>query len=298
MPRIYSYVFTWNNYDLPCIKKLLGGVDAGDFTGIAFSRETAPTTGTLHLQGFAQSATIQRFTSAKRKYGGWWAVMRGSILENTTYINKQSEMYTAGTFVDNQQGKRTDLETIATELKEGMTMYDCAMKYPGSYVRYHRGFDALRMAVSKRPPARQKDVLVFYGPPGTGKSHYAYSFSPDVYRLQPSENTLWWTGYNGETVVWLDEFTGSTVNLKLLLQWLDIYPVRVHTAAGGSSEWLRATTFIITSNFAPDTWYPNVPAVHRDALLRRITKCTLLETKYVEPSAPLCIRAVSDRVSP
>lgn len=47
-----------------------------------------------------------------------------------------------------------------------------------------------------------------HGPTGTGKTRGVRARFPDAYL---KSNTKWWDGYNGESVVILDEMTPNTI---------------------------------------------------------------------------------------
>ena len=118
-----------------------------------------------------------------------------------------------------------------------------------------------------RPVAIEKQVFVYWGATGTGKSRRAWSEGgDDSYCKDP--RSKFWCGYGGQTHVILDEFRGG-IDAAHLLRWLDRYPVRVEVK--GSSRPLRATTFWITSNLAPEDWYPELDEETKAALRRRFT---------------------------
>lgn len=111
-------------------------------------------------------------------------------------------------------------------------------------------------------------VQLFLGPPGTGKSRLGYNLHPDAYRKPPSGD--WFDGYNGESVVILDDFDGTTFTLQLLLCLLDRYPVRT-PVKGGFSQ-MVANHFIITSNLTVEEWYPKANPRQILAIKRRINE--------------------------
>lgn len=80
--------------------------------------------------------------------------------------------------------------------------------------------------------------------------------------------TKWWCGYKNQENVIIDEFRG-VVDISHLLRWLDRYPVRVESKGG--SRPLLCKTIWLTSNLAPEAWYPDLDVETRDALLRRLT---------------------------
>lgn len=117
---------------------------------------------------------------------------------------------------------------------------------------------------------------LFTGVTGSGKSHAAWAEFPGAFPKDP--RTKWWTGYQGQTAVIIDEFRGG-VDISHLLRWLDKYPCLVETK--GSSMPLSATDFILTSNTEPSQWYPELDVVTMAALMRRL-EITYFNEPYVE----------------
>jgi len=110
--------------------------------------------------------------------------------------------------------------------------------------------------------------LVLWGPSGTGKSKLAYELSEaqggEFYAKVPFNQ--WWDGYEGESLVLIDEYAGQWP-LDYLLVILDRYRVRAEIK--GTTWPLAATKFIITSNLHPLDWYPTAHEAHKTALIRR-----------------------------
>lgn len=115
--------------------------------------------------------------------------------------------------------------------------------------------------------AEERKCNVFWGETGTGKSRLAWEQAGlDAYPKTPT--TKFWDGYQGESNVVIDEFTGQ-VEITHLLRWLDRYPVLVEQKGSGCV--LRATKFWITTNVSPMNWYTVAPLEQVDALMRRLT---------------------------
>lgn len=120
-------------------------------------------------------------------------------------------------------------------------------------------------ADNARPIGMVRSCQVFWGRTGTGKSRRAWEEAGvDSYTKDP--NTKFWCGYAGQTAVVIDEFRGR-IDVSHLLRWLDRYPVNVEIK--GSSVPLGATTYWITSNMDPRSWYPELDPETLAALLRR-----------------------------
>lgn len=117
-----------------------------------------------------------------------------------------------------------------------------------------------------RPDAMERIVHVYWGASGTGKSRRAWELGgPDAYPKDP--NTKFWDGYQGQSIVIMDEFRGK-IDISHLLRWFDRYPCRVEIK--GSSVPLKATTIYVTSNLNPRDWYPELDVDTYQALNRRI----------------------------
>lgn len=151
-------------------------------------------------------------------------------------------------------------------------------RFPASYIRYHKGMEALDAFYT---PKRNWDtqVTIVYGVSGLGKSAYALQ-APAPYKL-PAAATAGGTEFFGqyqprdhESVV-ADEFHGGSMRYSTFLQVADRYPMEVHTKGGFRQ--LLIHHLVVTSNLAPDEWYPNVfqDATAWSAFWRRIDNVIL-----------------------
>lgn len=147
-------------------------------------------------------------------------------------------------------------------------MRDVLENHPASFVRYHKGFQAVQLVLGKRRnPEESPTIEIYWGDSGTGKSRKAVEENPGAYIMtKPNgNNTVWFDGYEGQETIIFDEFYGW-VQYDLLLRILDRYPLRLQVK-GGFVE-CSATKFIFTSNKSWVDWYPNVQDT--SALERRI----------------------------
>lgn len=137
---------------------------------------------------------------------------------------------------------------------------------PDVFIRYYSG---IRNVASHYdiPRGIEKEVYVYWGETGSGKSRKAWEENPAAFPKDPC--TKFWCGYSGEESVIIDEFRGQ-IGISHLLRWTDRYPVRVEIKGGRVA--LHANKFFITSNLAPDQWYPELDAETLAALKRRFTK--------------------------
>ena len=89
----------------------------------------------------------------------------------------------------------------------------------------------------------------------------------DAFLVQPDNTHS--QGIMDKNIIW-DEFSGSSCDIKYLLQLTDRYPMTVrglYTTYNfvGYKIW-------ITSNLNPDEWYPNAHPEHKNALQRRLNE--------------------------
>lgn len=268
-----AWSFTWNNppetaietlKDLPHLYLIIG-------------TETAPTTGTKHLQGYIQFPnqwSFEHVTSVNKAIH--WERSRGSPAENRTYCSKESITLESGKLP--KPGRRTDIDDVRDIIKNGGTMND-VVNTTTSYQAARFGELYLKYASPKKrtnPPT----VKWIWGPTGTGKTKLAFEEAKDPWISNKS--LQWWDGYFGQKDIIIDDFRGDFCTFHELLRILDRYPYRVMNK-GGSCE-LLAENIWITSCFPPDKVYTNC-SEKVDQLLRRIT--TVIQLKSPQPPDPL-----------
>jgi len=134
---------------------------------------------------------------------------------------------------------------------------------------YIRNYNALQRiaADNSKPLAQEREVLVYWGSTGVGKSRRAWEEATnEAYPKDP--RTKFWDGYRDHEHVVIDEFRGD-IDISHVLRWFDRYPVIVEVKGG--SRVLKAKKIWITSNLSPNDWYPNLDALTKEALLRRLS---------------------------
>jgi len=112
--RSKRWVFTWNNYTDATIVAL----SALECVYLVYGRETSPTTGTPHLQGFVIFRNARHRTAIVAELGGGhWERALGTSAQAAEYCKKDGDYVERGTFPDSA-GKRTDLEGIVSWIDE------------------------------------------------------------------------------------------------------------------------------------------------------------------------------------
>lgn len=109
------WCFTLNNYtDDQC--EAIQNWDGVKY--LLVGKETAPTTGTKHLQGYVSFLTPKRFSQiTKLLPTAHWEVSKGSDSQNREYCSKGGDLLCEkGTL---EQGRRTDLELMRDAIYNG-----------------------------------------------------------------------------------------------------------------------------------------------------------------------------------
>lgn len=125
------------------------------FRYMVFGRETAPTTGTPHLQGYIYCHSPMRITTLHTIPGlerAHFIVARGTPDQNREYCIKEGDYKEFGTLP--QQGKRSDLSACMEILKDNPTrsgMKRVLEEHPGDFIRYHKGFEKACEYLEKPP---------------------------------------------------------------------------------------------------------------------------------------------------
>jgi len=220
--------------------------------------------GTLHLQGnlrFIQPIRLANGRGHPLLRGrAHIEVARGTPSKAHEYCSKEDTRVTPRFFLCNcspsHRGERTDLHRAVATLRErGINaVWD---EHPLVAIRYFRGLERLgeHMSRSNESVFRRMSVTVFWGATGMGKSRRARSENPLAYWYPaPTNGQPYAYAYCGQTTVIMDDFPW-TLQWSMLLRMLDGYQFYINTS-GASTEWL-ADKIVITSNFHPDSWYPD-----------------------------------------
>lgn len=261
MARSPNWVFTLNNWTTAHIEYLSTLVDTQVLEYIVFGKETAPKTGTKHLQGYAEFPSKVSLKSVRTVLSGCHLEPRkGTQLQAITYAKKEGDYTELGT--PKRQGARTDLADIRRAVSDGGVRSVIEQGFSFPQIRYAEKY----LTYCEPPRTGPVQVYWYHGPPESGKTRTAFEKYPKAY-IKASDSK-WWDGYDGHTEVILDDFRGTEYfTHKTMLHLLDRYPFRVE-CKGGSRQF-RATTIVVTAPYPPEHYIPHDEDPRQ--LLRRIT---------------------------
>lgn len=265
--------FTLHDWTQSDLKEMEGKKWTSSYT--IYGKEICPKTGRPHLQGYVEWRSSKEFTVMHKFFKGrghWEARYKESTAEKAAeYCRKDKDFTEWGEI--SQQGKRTDIEETMELVRNGATELEVFEAMPAVAFKYPKALERYRLLVdkSKSKGFKKRDVRCYWGKTGTGKTRKAMEEFPDAFMVSMGVTGFWWTGYDGESCVVMDEFRGN-IPLCQLLRMLDGYAVQV--GVHGGSRYLNAETIIITSNVPIRDWYPNADAESMAALDRRFN-CVL-----------------------
>lgn len=253
--------------------------------------------GLHHVHMVLEDLKPMRFSAIKKEYckGMHFEATKGSKRQAEAYINKEGKFAEKGETVEfivyhgeikGKQGKRSDLVDYYERLEAGETVRDILRDTPKAYchinVLKNMYFD---IRSDKTPIVRDMRVFWHTGPSGSGKSYERVLLSKDI----GEENIYYLTSfnagsfdrYNGEPVLWIEDFRGE-FKLQELLRMLDKYKAEIPARyCNVKALWNEVH---ITSVLTPQECYSKSTLDDNDRidqLLRRISSiCYHYKTIY------------------
>lgn len=259
--RSRRHRFVCNNYSDSDISYL----DSLSCRYIVYGKENAPTTGTPHLQGFVVWHSAKTISSAR-------TILRRCDVRTCEATSLANSMYCKkdGDFVERGDLPAEPSANGRAEIDRWNLAWDCAktgdFEAIPSDIRI-RSYTTLKRIHQDYMPAVLPLAGVcgtwIHGLSGTGKTRAVLAAYPDCY-IKP--RNLWWDGYQGESVVLLDDVDKYDVRLGgVLKHWADFAPF-IAEVKGGSKK-IRPQKLIVTSQYRlTEIWTDNETI---DALSRR-----------------------------
>lgn len=258
-----SCCWTLNNYSKDDVDVIRRYAPSAKY--LVFGYETAPKTGTPHLQGYVSWDTPRSLDKFKADVSEKLHIekTRGTPIQASLYCKYDDYPVNAKPNVFEEfgelprQGERTDWCVAISELKSGTSVEEVIESQP-QLLPCIRALEAYQAKLLK-PLNRDVEVIVLWGDSGTGKSRWAYDTYPDLYSKPPGR---WWNDYTGQETVLLDDFYGY-IPYTELLNVLDRYPYKCEIKGGFVNAQYKRV--IITSNKPPEEWYGRglTPALRR-----------------------------------
>lgn len=219
---------------------------------------------------------------------------RGSSQENRDYIRKE------GRYLDSEKketnhietfeeygeiplDKSTKNETVSEQvyqmILDGCSNAEILAKHPSCYTKLSHIEKTRQVIKEEENKKKWRDVKVVYisGETGTGKTRFImdkYGYE-NVYKVTNYDHPF--DGYNGESVLLLDEFR-SSLPFGDLLQYIDGYPCRL--SARYADKIACFNQVFIVSNILLWKQYPNIQIEQPsswNAFIRRLDRVVKFE---------------------
>lgn len=265
--RHTAWVFTINNYT-DDDKETVQNVECEAITcGFEVGEQ-----GTPHIQGaiYWGSKKGKSCGGTCKALGGRanCEPMRGTWEQNIKYTTKDDNVLRCEG-EGPAQGKRNDLIGCKRKLDEGSSLLDLYEHDFATTAKYSRAFKEY-MDLKNRGKYRTEmtTCIWIHGDTGVGKSHMAFLDMNDTYVWK--DDNGWWDGYEGQTIVVINDFRGE-IKYNELLKMIDKWPYDVKRRCREPAPFVSKRV-IITSSLPPDKVYWKRDEKDKIAqLLRRIT---------------------------
>lgn len=250
--------------------------------------------GTYHTHALLCFSSRVRISMVKKYFpSAHIDVVKGSVSDVINYIRKEgkwADSAKADTTVDGtfeeygtrpaDNGRRNDMAELYQMVMANMTNAQI-IDQNQDYILQIDKLDKLRTTIltERYKDTVRLDLQVTYisGPTGVGKTRGVYENNgySNVYRVTDYHNPF--DGYNCQSVICFDEFRDS-ISLKLMLMYLDIYPIELPCRY--TNKFACFTKVYIISNWPLERQYQSIQdddIASWNALLRRINKVLIYD---------------------
>jgi len=291
--RVRNWCFTLNNYT-PSEEIAIKTWSGPNTSYIVFGQEVGEEKGTPHLQGYLEFENAHRGSALKKLFSGRisWRARLGTAHQASTYCKKGEQptaewneskefgpnfgknavVFEQGTM--SAQGKRSDLNDVGQAVLAGETMREIATTYPSTFIKYHKGIQALKQAADGifdfEDRTTKPKVVWRWGATGVGKTRTARDAHKSFYI---KDGTHWWDGYKQQEAIIIDDFDGKWP-YRDLLRLLDYGPYQGQFKGGYVK--INSPYIYITCEYPPETAFRNIEG-DISQVLRRIDQVIHVE---------------------
>lgn len=241
---------------------------------VAWSIETAPTTGKLHCQAYAYGEKMSLKKWAYLFGKSHIEPMRGTLRDSEIYCSKEATLHKLGQ-EPMGSGHRRDLaaiQLVMDQLPPGKNVMDAATDGDNFNVciQYKRGLEAYVANKRRRDVQSSREapqVIFITGPAGCGKTRYVWEQEPAIYVIPSLQ---WKDGYDLDEAVLYDNLEPQDIHDRSqFLKEIDRYPLQA-PVKGGFTTWKPKRIYITSTytserfaqHFAdPNEWHRRVTQV-------------------------------------
>ncbi len=240
-----------------------------DWVGVrylVFQRERGDKTQREHVQGYIHFSQQKRRTTVNGELhlqNVHLEVAKGTPSDNRAYCTDAEKREPGTEYFEHGDcpgGQGSRLAIVAESIKK-KGLNQTIEENPQTYITCGRGMRDLDVFYKRqRKRTGSIHVIVICGTSGSGKSFWANNlYDPgDEHTFTmpavPANGGAWFDGYDDQRTLVMDEFSGR-VEYELMKNIMDPYKMQIPTK--GSHVPALWDTVVITTNYHPNTWYPN-----------------------------------------
>lgn len=296
--RAHRWCFTWNNPPEDALEQLQALQETGRVLYLIAGQETAPTTGTPHLQGYMELTirTWRTWLQARFSRPVYLEAARGTRSQNQAYCRKEDprpyewkspQLEERAARSLERQDKQEKTREMLQDYQQ-LTQAEFEAKWTWESFHQANLLKAWRTSHIQKNTAwngnLQSKNFWIYGPPATGKSRWANALSELPFKKNLNK---WWDGYDGHVhkVVIIEDFDPASG--KYLAQHLKIWADRYLFIGEckGTHQPIYPGSFIliVTSNYSIDACFENPE--DQAAIRRRFCQVYTPNPEFIEQYA-------------
>jgi hypothetical protein len=237
----------------------------------SYQEEKAPSTGTIHFQGYIEwSDKIRPITM--KVYKGWdftrvfdprGAIKYSKKTETRIEGGQTGEIGSAARF------RNDTIEDVCDHIKSGGTIQEIIATHPTMDFMHHDKI--VRKVLDTLPDRTACNINIYFGITGCGKSTYVRTRAENYYAVPTvtRHNGRWdWDSYEGQSNIVIDEFDDTWVTATDFKRFFDVFEYQIERK--GSNMPMKSNHIWITTNKDPGFWYSKMTDEARRPLLRRL----------------------------
>lgn len=251
---------------------------------LLYTEQKAPTTGTIHYQGYVQFFKSKALTGAKNMIpGAHLSIARGTLAQNKAYIVDDEKKTNTGLLMEhgvaediapekNKQGKRTDIKKMLRMVEEKKSYFEIVEEHPEAFGMYEKMIERHRMeceekdnkeiefpvtlpwcTIDKPDPANKQRHYWVWGPSDVGKTRAMQEALKGTKTFLASNNNYVFESYRDEELLVFDDCMPS---LEEILDCSNTWELRKERAGGSryiKRYWKKGQTrtILVLANHPP-----------------------------------------------
>lgn len=206
----------------------------------------------IELDGTLRAAVPVRFLDIESHHPNIEFVR--SYKKVLKYCTKEKDYITNMDVAKVLEEKPVSKKELGALLISGTPLDELVQKHPQlifGYTRTEQDIQAYQSVGKRAEPLADVCGIWIHGPAGSGKSRATDAKWPESFK---KDNSKWWDGYAGQSVVVLDDWDTSWKEHTSMLKWLADYKPFPIQFKGFKGKDIRPKWAVVTSNLSLDEY--------------------------------------------